>query len=108
MGKLKFSEARMNDLLERRRTLLKDIQNLQERIEIFTARRPYTKFRYMDPEPNFNKRTVKGVVCHLFKCDDSKNCMALETAAGGRVCSCYLYYLCKKHYAFNYLLPIVI
>lgn len=85
MSRLKFSEEKMTELLDRRRSLHKEIQQLQERIENFTARRPYTKFRYSDPEPHFNKRSVNGVVCRLIKCDDTKNCLALETAAGGRV-----------------------
>lgn len=75
----------MRELLDKRRILYKEIQNLQERIENFTARRPYTKFNYSDPETNFNKQSVKGVVCRLIKCCDNRNCLALETAAGGRV-----------------------
>lgn len=85
MNKVKFSEEKMTDLLERRRILYREIQNLQERIDNFTSRRPYTKFSYSDPHQNFNKASVKGVVCGLFKCVDNKNCLALETAAGGRV-----------------------
>lgn len=76
----------MSELLDRRRQLYKEIQNLQERIENFNARRPYANFKYSDPESHFNKRSVKGVVARLIKCEDKKNCLALETAAGGRVC----------------------
>lgn len=75
----------MKELLEKRRVLYQEIRVLREKIENFEARRPYTKFHYSDPEPNFNKRSVKGVVCRLLKCEDSSYCVALETAAGGRV-----------------------
>lgn len=85
MGKLKFSEEKMTDLLDRRRILYKEIQQLQERIENFNAQRPYTQIRYSDPEPNFNKHSVKGVVCRLITSIDNKNSIALETAAGNRV-----------------------
>ncbi|KAJ8926989.1 hypothetical protein NQ314_020550, partial [Rhamnusium bicolor] len=83
--KLNFSEERMNELMERRRTLHHEIRGLRERVENFEARRPYTKFRYSDPEPNFNKYSVKGIVCRLIKCEDNNACVALETAAGGRL-----------------------
>ncbi|XP_018577903.1 structural maintenance of chromosomes protein 2-like, partial [Anoplophora glabripennis] len=83
--KLKFSEEQMNKLLEKRRILHQEIRGLQEKIENFDAHKPYTKFRYSEPEPNFNKHCVKGVVCRLITCSDSDTCIALETAAGGRL-----------------------
>lgn len=83
----------MTELLERRRLLYKETQHLQEKVDNFTSRRPYTKFNYTDPHPNLNKGSVKGVVCGLFKCEDTANCLALETAAGGRVS----FYLIQKY-----------
>lgn len=38
---------------------------------------------YTDPEPNFNRRTVKGMVCKLFDVIDPKYNLALSTAGGG-------------------------
>ncbi|KAJ8911802.1 hypothetical protein NQ315_014226, partial [Exocentrus adspersus] len=85
MKKLNFSEEQLNTLIEKKRALNQDIRGLREKLEHFEARRPYTKFCYTDPEVNFNKHEVKGVVCRLIKCEDSKSCVALETAAGARV-----------------------
>lgn len=39
--------------------------------------------QYRDPEPNFNRRTVKGMVCRLFEVRDPKYMQALSTAGGG-------------------------
>lgn len=39
--------------------------------------------QYRDPEPNFNRRTVKGMVCKLFDVTDPKYTLALSTAGGG-------------------------
>lgn len=39
--------------------------------------------QYRDPEPNFNRRTVKGMVCKLFDVKDQKYYVALSTCGGG-------------------------
>nr|XP_023023013.1 structural maintenance of chromosomes protein 2 [Leptinotarsa decemlineata] len=85
INKLNFNENRMRELTDRRRILISEIRNLKERLENFYARKPHTNFRYSDPEPNFNKSSVKGVVCRLIRSDDQNACLALETAAGGKV-----------------------
>lgn len=41
--------------------------------------------QYRDPEPNFNRRTVKGMVCKLFDVRDQKYTQALSTAGGGNL-----------------------
>ncbi|XP_074031936.1 structural maintenance of chromosomes 2 [Leptinotarsa decemlineata] len=85
INKLNFNENRMRELTDRRRILISEIRNLKERLENFYARKPHTNFRYSDPEPNFNKSSVKGVVCRLIRSDDQNACLALETAAGGKL-----------------------
>lgn len=42
-------------------------------------------FQYRDPEPNFNRNKVKGLLCKLFSVKHEKYARALEQAAGGRV-----------------------
>ena len=46
---------------------------------------PQFNLDYKDPEPNFDRSRVKGLVCNLFKVKDPKYATALETAAGGKV-----------------------
>jgi hypothetical protein len=44
-------------------------------------------FHYQDPEHNFKRSAVKGVVCKLFKLKENRAATALEIAGGGRVSS---------------------
>lgn len=41
--------------------------------------------QYRDPEPNFNRRSVKGMVCKLFDVRDQQYSVALSTCGGGRL-----------------------
>jgi len=41
--------------------------------------------QYQDPDPNFDRRKVRGMVGKLFQLNDMKNSMALVQAAGGSV-----------------------
>jgi structural maintenance of chromosome 2 len=42
-------------------------------------------FRYSDPEDNFNRNRIKGVICYLFFCTISFYCLSLEIAAGAKL-----------------------
>ncbi|RZC38547.1 structural maintenance of chromosomes protein 2, partial [Asbolus verrucosus] len=85
LKKLHFDEDKMNELQERRRELLQDVRRLKSRIDNFEAQKPYTKFHYRDPEANFNRNSVFGVVCRLIKVKNDFAAVAIETAAGGRL-----------------------
>lgn len=52
---------------------------------LFYFRFPHLQFDYRDPEKNFDRRKVSGLVCKLIKVKDVKNATALEVAAGGKV-----------------------
>ena len=49
------------------------------------CRFPQLQFQYKDPERNFNRRRVHGLVAKLIKVKDSKTATGLEVAAGGKV-----------------------
>ena len=51
----------------------------------FYTNYPQLNFEYKNPEPNFDRQRVKGLVCNLFKIKDVKYATALEVAAGGKV-----------------------
>jgi structural maintenance of chromosome 2 len=42
-------------------------------------------FVYSDPETNFDKSKVKGLVANLISVKDSASTMALEVVAGGKL-----------------------
>ncbi|XP_066148443.1 structural maintenance of chromosomes protein 2 [Euwallacea fornicatus] len=83
--RLNFSEDRMKELNGRRRALLQETHNIRDQVEQFEGSRPHTSFKYRDPETNFNRNSVKGVVCKLFTYKDEIYATALESAAGGKL-----------------------
>jgi structural maintenance of chromosome 2 len=85
LKKLHFNEEKMAELQGRRRQLTQEVRHLKDRIDHFEAQRPYTQFRYRDPEPNFNRSKVYGVVCRLINVKEEGANVAIETAAGGRL-----------------------
>jgi structural maintenance of chromosome 2 len=85
LKKLHFNDDKMAELQGRRRQLTQEVRHLKDRIDHFEAQRPYTQFRYRDPEPNFNRSKVYGVVCRLINVKEEGANVAIETAAGGRV-----------------------
>ena len=46
---------------------------------------PQLRFDYTDPEKNFDRRRVHGLVCKLVQVKDTANATALEVTAGGKV-----------------------
>ncbi|KAK9888184.1 hypothetical protein WA026_000453 [Henosepilachna vigintioctopunctata] len=85
LRKINFSEDNMNELLSKRKNLNYEIQAIRGKLDNFQAHRPYTNFKYRDPETNFNRKSVHGVVCRLLEVTDDISSLALETAAGGRL-----------------------
>lgn len=75
----------MQELQNCHRQLKTDTRNLQDKIDRFQARYPYTFFDYQNPENNFDRRKVKGIVCRLIKLKSRESSIAIETAAGGKV-----------------------
>lgn len=84
MRKMNFSEDHLTELREDRHVLNEDVKGLRDFVHHFTARYPQANFKYSDPEPNFNRSRVLGVVYSLFEADP-KHYMALENTAGSRV-----------------------
>lgn len=65
--------------------LLRELRELNSKIESFESNNPSLFFRYNDPHPNFDRRKVHGLVCRLFQPVDFKFELALTTLAGGRL-----------------------
>ena len=42
-------------------------------------------FQYKDPEPNFDRRKVRGIAAKLFTVKEERFCQALTTAGGGKL-----------------------
>ena len=67
--------------------LARDARQLQARSEELGRQFHQLQFDYTDPEPNFDRRRVYGVVAKLFDLIDPKYATAIEVAAGGKVSS---------------------
>ena len=65
--------------------IAREVQQLKERIDYFETSRPFVKFGYTDPEPNFNRNHVRGLVCKLIKIRNEEQFTAIETAAGAKL-----------------------
>ncbi|XP_012285924.1 structural maintenance of chromosomes protein 2 [Orussus abietinus] len=85
LKKLDYDEGALEAKQEQKRVLLKEVRDLQEKLDIFESGHPRLRFQYRDPVPNFNRATVWGLACKLIKMRDSRNAHALENAAGGKL-----------------------
>lgn len=85
LSKIQYDDQKFAELSQNRRRIDNEIYNLQSRVDSFEGRSPEVVFTYTDPEPGFNRKAVKGLVCNNFTMKDTSMALALETAAGSRV-----------------------
>ncbi|KFO19056.1 Structural maintenance of chromosomes protein 2 [Fukomys damarensis] len=83
--KLNYEENKEENLLEKRRQLSRDISRLKETYEALLARFPNLQFAYKDPEKNWNRNCVKGLVASLISVKNNSATTALELVAGERL-----------------------
>jgi len=96
LQKLDYKDGYAEDLKHQKNTLMAEIRPLREKLDQFESRYPQTRFEYQKPEPNFNAKSVKGIVCKLINVKDKKAAYALEVAAGGKVIFLDTKFLIKK------------
>ncbi|XP_071446433.1 structural maintenance of chromosomes protein 2 [Hetaerina americana] len=84
LNALNYQEGRDEELETSRRRLKTEIQQASEKAEIIESRYAL-RFNYTDPEPNFDRSRVKGLLCQLVKIKNRAFANALETVAGGRL-----------------------
>lgn len=85
LKKLNYKDGYVEDLKNQRNALIAEMRPLREKLDHFESRYPQTRFEYRKPEPNFDARSIKGIVCKLISLKDKKTAYALEVAAGGKV-----------------------
>ncbi|KAG9342525.1 hypothetical protein JZ751_016530 [Albula glossodonta] len=85
MKKLNYEDGKEERLIEMRRTLSREVGQLRETYESLMAKFPNLRFEYMDPEKNWDRNKVKGLVANLITVNDVSNATALEVVAGGRL-----------------------
>lgn len=78
-----YEGGEFEQLKDRRQLLHNEVRDLKRDLD----RRSGSRFelQYTDPEPNFQRHKVRGMVGKLFRVRDMQNSMALMMAAGGHV-----------------------
>ncbi|XP_076242761.1 structural maintenance of chromosomes 2 [Calliopsis andreniformis] len=85
LRKLNYEDGCVEQLTQQRRNLINEIRALEEKVDSIESRYPQIRFEYQKPDPNFNPKSVKGVVCKLITVKDKKAAYALDIAAGGKL-----------------------
>lgn len=85
MKKLNYEDNKEERLLEKHRQVSRDISNLKGTYEALLAKFPNLRFAYKDPEKNWNRNCVKGLVASLINVKDNSTATALELVAGERL-----------------------
>ncbi|XKL61203.1 hypothetical protein PGB90_008260 [Kerria lacca] len=85
LNKMSYEDGLLERLMQEKRKLINEIRPLEDTVANIENRNPRLNFQYKDPEPNFRRNLVKGLVCKLFKSKDKRFQIALESAAGGRL-----------------------
>ncbi|KAG6421867.1 hypothetical protein SASPL_118426 [Salvia splendens] len=82
---LSYDETLMESLQKDRTIESETVQKLERKAREVSSRLGRVEFNYRDPENNFDRSRVKGVVAKLIKVKDSSAAVALEVAAGGKL-----------------------
>ncbi|XP_028403632.1 structural maintenance of chromosomes protein 2-like [Dendronephthya gigantea] len=85
MKRQQYEEGQEERLVQRKRELEEEVAELRTKTEMLEARFPNLQFQYKDPEPNFNRKKVKGLVAQLIKVKNVSTATALEVAAGNKL-----------------------
>ncbi|XP_077293601.1 structural maintenance of chromosomes 2 [Arctopsyche grandis] len=85
LANIQYDENQLSEMQTRRNELVSSVRELCERSDILGSQLRRCNFQYKDPEPNFDRSKVKGLVCRLIKVKDQTYCMALEIAGGGKL-----------------------
>ncbi|KZV38721.1 structural maintenance of chromosomes protein 2-1-like [Dorcoceras hygrometricum] len=82
---LVYEDSQMEMLQKDRGNELEMVQKFKDEVRIISSQLANVDFTYSDPEKNFDRSRVKGVVAKLIKVKDSSAMVALEVAAGGKL-----------------------
>ncbi|NXP08052.1 SMC2 protein, partial [Thinocorus orbignyianus] len=85
MKMLNYEEGKEAALLAKKKELTNDISRLRELYESLMTKFPHLQFEYKDPEKNWNRNHVKGLVVSLIIVKDLCKARALEVTAGGKL-----------------------
>ncbi|XP_062137203.1 structural maintenance of chromosomes protein 2 isoform X1 [Drosophila sulfurigaster albostrigata] len=82
---LNYEGGQFEQLKERRQELHNQVREIKRELDRRNGAR--YDLQYNDPEPNFQRQKVRGMVGKLFQVNDMNNSMAISMAAGGHLYS---------------------
>ncbi|CAD7012344.1 unnamed protein product [Ceratitis capitata] len=85
MSSIDYEDGSYEALQERKQVLQHEIRDLNQQLDRRNAYR--YELQYRDPEPNFDRSKMRGMVGKLFNVRDEKNNLALMMTAGGSLYS---------------------
>ncbi|KAJ5087614.1 RecF/RecN/SMC [Penicillium angulare] len=87
LTRLGFEPGREEQIYQEQSQLQRDIRELRQQADAFRRKAANIDFNYSDPQPNFDRSKVKGLVAQLFTLnkDQVPAATALEICAGGRL-----------------------
>ncbi|XP_015779303.1 PREDICTED: structural maintenance of chromosomes protein 2-like [Acropora digitifera] len=85
LKELNYEEGKEEKLTAKRRELEAEVSELRMKVETLEAKFPNLKFEYVDPEANFDRNKVKGLVAQLIQVKDASTATGLEVTAGGKL-----------------------
>nr|XP_002119958.1 structural maintenance of chromosomes protein 2 [Ciona intestinalis] len=85
MDKLNYNEGAEEELKSRKQELSTKIQRMSRLTQGLYNKFPNLQFNYRDPEANWDRARVKGLVANLVDVKDVTHATALEVVAGGRL-----------------------
>ncbi|KAI1638130.1 RecF/RecN/SMC N terminal domain-containing protein [Biscogniauxia mediterranea] len=87
LGKLGFEPGQEEGLYKQESSLQQSIRSLRQEADALKRKVANIEFNYNNPEPNFDRSKVKGLLAQLFTLDKQyiKAGTALEICAGGRL-----------------------
>lgn len=87
LSKLGFQPGTEQEMYKQESALQQTIRNLRQESDALKRKVANIDFNYANPEPNFDRSRVKGLVAQLFSLDKqfTQAATALEICAGGRL-----------------------
>ncbi|KAJ5408144.1 hypothetical protein N7509_002027 [Penicillium cosmopolitanum] len=87
LTRLGFEPGREEQIYQEQSQLQRDIRELRQRADGLRRKVANVDFNYTDPQPNFDRSKVKGLVAQLFTLNKDRipAATALEICAGGRL-----------------------
>ena len=85
LAQLNFDPATASALESRVSEEKARVQELQDKVDDLNSQLAAVNFDFRDPEKNFDRSRVKGVVAKLVRVQDPRSTTALEVAAGGKL-----------------------